>query len=148
LERFIGWLNFSNLADFLSIIGFFLSVYVSLGIRKIKKEFLFRARLPDLLKQLQKHATALSTLLDDFQNNQDKIIEELSIAKVNINSLYNKSAGEVKGSLKKLDVSIDNFLLGQDKNSKIIRGIYLQMNMVIQEINNLKEDEKWRQGNG
>lgn len=144
------WVNFSNLSDLASIIGFFLTVYVSRGVRKIEKEFLFRARLPSLLKQLQSHATTLSTHLQNFPNSENEVIEELSIAKVNINSLYRKSSGEIKISLKKLEIEIEKFLneKSNDNSKKDIRKIYLAMNMVIQEITNLREDEKWRQGNG
>ncbi len=150
MQVLIDWLSFSNISGLASIFGLFLTIYVFLSIRKIEKEFLFRVRLPSLLRKLQQHASNLSKLLQQYPESENEIIEELSIAKVNINSLYKKSTGSIKTSLHKLETNIEEYrntkIAKQTKES--IREIYVEMNMVIQEINNQKDDDKWRQRGG
>lgn len=149
MQQIFDWFTFSNISGLASIVGLFFTIYVFLGIRVIQKEFLFRIRLPSLLKKLQQHASTISNQLQKYPETKHEIIEELSIAKVNINSLYKKSSGSIKTSLKKLETNIDVFRKSEltDNSKQSLREIYMEMNMVIQEISNLRDDDKWRQGN-
>jgi len=97
---------------------------------------------------MQGHASAISGELANFPKTRNAIIEELAIAQVNIQSLENKSFGSMRSSLKRLRLDIENLRKTQNIEKDSIRSVYLGMNMVIQEITNLREDDKWRQGNG
>ena len=148
MEIIFSWLNLERLGSLASIIGLVLTIYVFFGVRKIKQDFLFRVRLPSLLKKIQKHASTISIGLSDFPKSKNAIIEEFAIAEVNIQSLENKSSGAIRSSLKQLRLNIEKLRKTEYIEKDSIRATYLQMNMVIQEITNIQEDDKWRQGNG
>lgn len=150
LQELLDWCTLSNISGVASIIGLFLTIYVFLSVKKIENEFLFRVRLPSLQKKIQQHASNLSTLLQNYPESKNEIIEELSIAKVNINSLHKKSTGSVRNSLKKLETKIEEIRKNKlpDDSKHELREIYLELNMVIEEITNLREDDKWRQRGG
>ena len=114
----------------------------------MKQEFLFRARLPSLLKKIQSHASSISSELPNLPDSGHTIIEELAIAQVNLQSLESKSFGSMRTSLKKLRLNIEKLRKNREIDKESIRAVYLEMNMVIQEISNIREDDKWRQGNG
>ena len=148
METIPSWVNLEHIGSFASIVGLVLTIYVFMGVRKIKQEFLFRARLPSLLKKIQGHASTISSELPKLPESKNVIVEELAIAQVNIQSLENKSSGSMRISLKKLRIEIENIRKTDDINKEPVRAIYLDMNMVIQEISNIREDDKWRHGNG
>ena len=148
MEILLSWFNLEHIGSFASIVGLGLTVYVFMGVRKIKQEFLFKARLPSLLKKIQGHASTISSELPKLPESKNVITEELAIAQVNIQSLENKSSGSMRSSLKKLRIEIENIRKDNDIKKDGIRAIYLDMNMIIQEISNIREDDKWRHGNG
>ena len=148
MEILPSWFNLEHIGSFASIVGLGLTVYVFMGVRKIKQEFLFKARLPSLLKKIQGHASTISSELPKLPESKNVITEELAIAQVNIQSLENKSSGSMRSSLKKLRIEIENIRKDNDIKKDGIRAIYLDMNMIIQEISNIREDDKWRHGNG
>jgi hypothetical protein len=142
-------LTFANVASMASIAGFLVSLFVYLTVRNIRREFLFRARLPMLHKSLQKHASQLSRYLQDYDNYRDFIDEELSLAEVNVASLHNKARGPLRKNLGGLTADIKEYRNRKTPNSKSdLRSIYLKLNMRIQEITNLRADEQWGENNG
>lgn len=125
-----------------SIVGLLISVYLFFAIRAIKRNYLFRARIPALQKKLKKHASNISSALQQYDETQDEILSELSLAEVNLISLKSKTNGTLKASLSKTVKELQSFRkkgISKDK----IRSIYLSINMRIQEIENYREDEKW-----
>lgn len=148
VESLFLWLTFDHIGGLASIVGLGFTIYVFFGVKKIKQEFLFRARLPSLLKKIQNHASTISVELTNLPGSSHTIIEELAIAQVNIKSLENKCFGTMRASLKKLRLNIEGIRECENVDKDSIRAVYLEMNMVIQEISNVQEDDKWRQGNG
>lgn len=148
-EQLYYLMSLPSIGSVASIIGLVLTIFIYFGVRKIRRDFLFRARIPALLKKLQKHASKLSRCLQDYSNTKEATDEELSIAEVNLVSLYQKSYGPLKKSLKSLIKDIRRFRKDDSRSTKQnLRSIYLNINMVVQEINNLREDEKWGATNG
>ena len=148
METSASWIDLESIGSFASIAGLVVTIYIFFGVRKIKQEFLFRVRLPGLLKKIQNHASAISGELSTFPDSKNAILEELAIAQVNIKSLESKSFGTMRSSLKKLRLNIEQLRGKREIEKDSIREIYLEMNMMIQEISNIREDDKWRQGNG
>lgn len=69
-------------------------------------------------------------------------MEELSLAEVNSLSLQSKTTGKMKSSLKALVIEIRNYKKSGGSEEGL-RKIYLSLNMVIQEIANYRDDDKW-----
>lgn len=64
-----------------STIGLFITLKVAWDVREIRKSYLRRARLPEILAQLGKHRVDISQLLGDVARNahdiRDKLVPEI-----------------------------------------------------------------------
>ena len=67
------------LADLASITALFISIYLIIALKQIRKHFLFKARFPELKNSLEKMASQLSELLNEYQNSV-KDIKHLFLA--------------------------------------------------------------------
>jgi hypothetical protein len=146
LKWITSLLTFENVANLASIGGFLITIFVYRSLRNIRREFLFRATLPTLFKSLQKHASSLSGYLQDFNSYAEAIDVELSTAEVNILNLHAKARGSLKKNLLVLSTEIKKYRdasSSRQRSKADVRSIYLKLNMVIQEISNLRADEKW-----
>lgn len=70
----------------LSILGFFITIYVLIEVRHIKSAFLARARLPDLIKELSKTGSALNSDLDNWEHQKNKARSQIKVAATLIQS--------------------------------------------------------------
>ncbi len=138
----VAYFTLGNIGGVASILGFFLTIYVFLTIRAIKRNYLFRARVPILQKKLQKHASSISSMMHSYSDSKNIIMKELSLAEVNSLSLQSKTKGKMKSSLKAL-VSDIRYYKKSGGSKEDLRKIYLSLNMVIQEIANYRDDDKW-----
>jgi hypothetical protein len=131
-------------ASIASILGFFISVLVLYKVRNIEKRFLFNVRVPKLLNQIKSHSTNISEYMLVFDSSKDSIITELSKCEVNLNNLIKKvpfnSKKNLKKLVKKMKVLRNN---KQDMTEENVNDVYLELNMIILEISNIKEDFKW-----
>lgn len=140
-----SYMSFSNLGSAASIIGLFLTIYLFFAIRTIKRNYLFRARIPALLKKLKKHASGISSALQRYEESDEQVANELSLAEVNLISLKGKTKGKIKATINEAVKDIQKYR--KDGGSKKdLRAIYLSINMRIQEIENYREDDKWENG--
>lgn len=147
IDSFLIWvdsnLTLTNIANWASIAGLFLSLFLLYSIRSIKKKYIFKGTAPQLQKNLEKHASNLSTYLQDFTENTHPINEELSFAEVNVSSLYSLSDKPTKKRLKILTNRIKKYRKKGNGAKQDVREIYLELNMCIQQIKNSLEEEQW-----
>jgi hypothetical protein len=144
--------KFSDLADILSVIGFGitliglgLTIYVLLTIRKIKSYYVFKARVPDLLKAMSKHGSKLAQFHNDFENSKPQILLEVGQAEVTLKSLNAKVDKQIKISINEVAKQISDYKTYQEKSRAW--NIYISLQKVNQEITNLQEDRKWESNN-
>jgi hypothetical protein len=144
VESLLAWLRFwlSPLGDVASLVGFALTVYVSFGIRKIRKFYVLRARLPELNKRLRTHASNLSNHLNDFRAFRDEALKELTTAEVTLRSLKGKLSGPsrraVKDSLSRLKQLDRSRLIEQQ-----LREVYLQLVGTHEQLKEEERNLKW-----
>jgi hypothetical protein len=103
MEPFTVWIidfKFSDFADVLSVIGFCFTIYVLLTIRKIQNYYVFKARVPDLLKKISKHTSQLSQLHNEFEHSKPQILLEIGQTEVALKSLDKKVNRTIKNSIK------------------------------------------------
>ena len=96
LSDFITILNedyFSAAGVLSSIAGFLLSVFVLLAVRKIKKFYIFTARVPLVNEKLVDIASSISDHLNSFDGYTTKTFKILADAEINLKSLSRKVDG-------------------------------------------------------
>lgn len=149
MEAFNAWIenfSFSSFADVMSVIGFCFTIYVLLTIRKIKNFYVFKARVPDLLKKVTKQASQLSQFHNNFEDSKPQILLVIGQVEVTLKSLNKKVDRQVKNSIKEVSKHISGYKTNRDKSR--LWDIYVSLQKVNQEIVNLQEDRSWETNNG
>lgn len=137
-------MSLSDIGSYASILGFLLTVAILVSLRNIQKKFLFKVRISDLHHNIKKHASELSSLIQNYSSNKNEIEELLAKALADIASLEQKASGSLRQNLKVLSEDIKKYRSNHSHKTKsMLRDIYTDMNLVIQEIYNIREDAKW-----
>jgi len=102
----------SIIAKIITVVGFFLTIYVFCIVKIIKNSFFKKGRLPDQYKVFDKSVSELSKLLVKTDENQDKILQIIIKIHVTINWFNRNLDGEIKSLCKRIikDTKINNDL--------------------------------------
>ena len=127
-----------------SILGLLITIWILFNLNRIRKDFLFKARIPQLIQKLEKHSSLLSTYLQDFGGSRQMINLELGKCRANLRSLRSKLPRNSKRSVKKLEKQIQKNTPTKAESSKdTIWEIYTDLNSLIEDMKNLEQDKKW-----
>lgn len=126
------------IASWASIISLFLTVYVALGIRKIRNNYIFRLRAPQFVKTISKQASMLIDYANDFTNNQQEIGDELARLDVRLKAMQGRMRGESKKAVKELRSRIKTYEREPDEIK--VRSAYRSAQRVIEEVREFQEN--------
>ncbi|MCL4705750.1 hypothetical protein KJ068_11345 [bacterium] len=132
---------FTAVVNFLSLISFLLTVSVFLTLRKIRRNYVFKGRVPKLAEDLKKHSSKIIECLNNFDGFLPEIQEELARAKVTTKYLIKNTDGSLRDAIQQLDSKINTY--ETDTGESELRKIYLEMVSVNTEILNTFEDKTW-----
>lgn len=79
--------NLSDYGSWASIIGFFISVLTLVLVKRLKKSFMFRARVDAQGDFLQEKSAELSNLLATYKTSSDDVAQILAKVKVKLRAL-------------------------------------------------------------
>lgn len=147
-----------------SILSLALTFAIFLGIRKIKRFYIFTARVPDLNERLIKIASNISSALTSGSFDTTTLTEILADAEVTLKSLTRKVKNPLRSDANKIIKEIRNLercngffckLLGfwgsknapddEDSYENQIRKIYLDLYRLNAECREVYEDARWEQ---
>ena len=152
------FITISSLASIFSLIITIL-VYKNLG--KIRKQYMFTARIPEINQKLSETVLSISEQLNIFDGFTTTIYKLLAEAEINLKSMSRKSSGSLKKETDFLISDIKNIVKRRsfldkvtfdvfrksinDKYSqkKILQGIYVVLYKVVSECNENIKDSKW-----
>lgn len=140
--EFIQNINLSDIGSVASIIGLLLTVVVFLNIRSIKRFYVFRARVPELLERLIEQSSKISTYQNDFVNSSQEIDIVVAQVEITLKSLKQKLSGSVKSSVGKILKQLER-LVNQSKTSANLWSLYIDLQKLIAEVQELQSDLKW-----
>lgn len=144
-----GWDTLSRAADFATLVGLALTILTFMRLRKIQSTFLFQARTPELLASLRTHGSRISELLRDFKTNKHDLHIELGQCLANIDSLRTKLPGDPRKTATQLAKQIRAIRKPRkDMNESDVWAMYSELNVLIQRVQNLEADLKWRPADG
>lgn len=141
------WVN--DIASICSIIGLCISIYLLFAIKFIKKSFLRRARLPDVIKELTSVNKGLYNNLKDWENESLHGIEKLKISIGLLENLKPKlpvtEKKLVSQYLKKVKPTKYLFFANKINNleSEAAWDLYSDLSGLITSLDQLKEDSRW-----
>lgn len=139
------WLENLTLSDWgnvSSIAGLGVTLFVAWSVRRLRQQYSFKARLPQILHKLSERASALSSLLNDFERNRGDIQLELSQTKPLLKSLRSKLSRAQRKSCKNLNAEID-LALRVPVYRKSVWNVYVSIQTLIQELEELNQDLEW-----
>jgi hypothetical protein len=130
----INWIshNFGNIANYSSIFGFLISCYVMYNLKKIRKHYEFKARIPEIVAQLNAFSKDLNDFINDIASNRNEIILTIKKLEYTLKSLKKKSNEEITKSIKTLLRKTKNL-----KRGRPVRFIFFSKQTWV------FEDETW-----
>ncbi len=133
--------NLSLFGSVASILGLLVSIYVLREIRNLKKKFLFRARVPQLLNAIKGYSKGISSKLRDFEGSKRELETDLSKCNATLKNLSLKVDGNAKEITKRLTKKIRKQKQPLKKDE--IWEIYNDLQALIESLSHLQKDIKW-----
>lgn len=147
---------FTALASLSSVVSLILTFFVFIGVGKIRKFYIFTARIPELSERLSEMASNISSALNGDDSESVKTKQTLAEAEVALQSLCRKSSNPIKGSAKRVIdeirefngqrswFSVSNNSHGQSPEQQL-RSIHIALYKLVAEIKEVYEDKRWEQ---
>ncbi|WP_035242182.1 hypothetical protein [Desulfobacter vibrioformis] len=141
------WLT--DFASICSILGLFVSLFVWIEAKKIRKSFLRRARLPEIMKEVTQANNNLSKNLKNWNESKRNGFEQLSIAKSLLENLEgklpDKERKKVRIFCKKLEIKKMLIFTVPIANIEEDQAweLYTQLTGLITSLEQLSKDSKW-----
>jgi predicted PurR-regulated permease PerM len=135
-------MGITDIGSVASILGLVLTILIFLSLRKIRRFYVFTARVPELLDKLTKHAGKISEYQKEFSNSQQEIELELSKAEVVLKSLKKKVSRQTKSSINNVLKTVKTYY-NSISDSKSLWEVYVKIQILIDEIKELQLDIKW-----
>lgn len=137
----------SNYGSMASIIGLLISLVTLILVKAIRKQFLFRLRIDEHSESLGEIASNLSHLLTSFIGNEEEIDELLAVANVKLRNIQKGASGDLLSDVKKARKKIARYRwrhrIGIEwlkPEEKLARQIYTGINVVVEEMSNVKTE--------
>lgn len=129
-----------------SILGLLVSVYVLWEVRQIRRQFLLRLRIGDLLQALQNQAAEMSTSLNDFEESHHEVGVIFAHCESTLQNLQSKLSGDEKRQIRNLIKSLRSYhrlgFLRKKRNLDYDEAwrAYTALQGIIESIRHLRED--------
>jgi hypothetical protein len=127
------------IANYLGIIGFFVTIYIAWSIRKVRNRYIFRIKAPQFVKALSKQASMLIDYANEFVSNQAVIGDEFARIDVRLKAMQGRMTGGAKKAVKDLRKLIKEYERAPANEGKF-RLAYRGVQRVIEEVKEYQED--------
>lgn len=136
-----------DLNSSLSFIGFLITAYTLYEVKRIKSSFLARARLPDIIKELGKAGSALSTILGTWPNQRNDARSHIKVSATLIKSALPMLTGTNKKELSKIQERLSRAAIGFSNpvfpNTDEAWDIYSDIQSCITTLTQVSKNMKW-----
>lgn len=130
-----------NIGDVASVIGFLISAYVLFELIIIKRKFLFKARIPDLIKSLKNHTMEMSQRLNAFDGSKRELETDLTRCGATLKNLKSKVDRNTRQITKQLIKRIQK--RNKPPQKEEMWQIYNDLQALIDSLGHLQKDSKW-----
>jgi hypothetical protein len=143
LFHFFSDITLSDIGSIASIIGLIFTILVLIDVRRLKSYYLFTARMPELARKLREHTLNIAEYLSDFEKSIQDISVELARLEVVLNSLSRKLDRTSSETVVQLLKYLKNYDVERAGKTGL-RKIHVYVNKILDEIEDLQEDLKWK----
>lgn len=150
---------YSAIGTTASLLSLLLTGFVLWNLRRIKKHYIFTARSPDLIERLRKHASQISTYLNDPEGFESETSVELARMEATLLSLQRVMARPHKWPIRDLLETVRSnelsstrrrnsyykYLLKiREKNKdSTLRIVYLETVKLVEQLDDIQEEQRW-----
>lgn len=142
---FPQWLQDINIA--LGLIGFVITLVVMIQVGTIKRSFRSRARLPEIITELEKSGSALNKALDGWPARRNDAQSHIKIAASLIQSTLqfvpNPTKKQAKLTHKKLETAAKTFTESKYDSAGAVWDLYSDIQSVIVSLNQATRNLNW-----
>src|SRR5215208_3669499 len=130
-----------TIADVLSILGFVLTVVVYVNVRKIKRGYLFVARVPELIEKLRINAAELVPLQLTFKDSTEQVQLTLGEAEGLLESIRSKVDGSPRAAVVRALKHVRRF--PEKATASGLRETYVEIQKCLVVLREHERDLKW-----
>lgn len=127
--------------NLLSILGFFVTIYVGFGIRKIRSQYVAKIRVPALKAQLQNHVSTLSSYLNDYTNNKNLIVTEIAQLDPVLHALKKRLKWSERNKIKQVLDMLERRRKYMENNEAGVREFFNYLHGLISELEQWENDK-------
>lgn len=129
------------------VLGFFITVYVTFQVRSIKRSFLSRARLPELVQDLEKAGSALSASLDGWPIRKNHARSQIKIAASLLHSatsILPKDERKIASAANmKLRSAAERLDTAEFECADLVWDLYADVQSTITSLKQVSKNRKW-----
>ena len=134
---------FVAVVNITSLVGFIITLWVFVEIRRIRSHYVFKGRVPQHTKKLKRSASKIADYMNDFEDMLPQIKLELVSIEVELESLAKKLDRRSRQSINELLKRIRLCVGDRSKSISDLRGIYRDLHRVIARVEELQKDLNW-----
>lgn len=139
------WLQDINTA--LGLIGFVITVWVMIQLGSIKRSFRSRARLPEIILELEQSGSALNKALAGWPTQRNDAHSQIKVASSLIQSALqfvpNPTKRRAKFTQKKLETAARKFTEREYNNAGAVWDLYSDIQSTIVSLNQVNRNLNW-----
>ena len=146
----LEWLkNIGNLGSLASILGLLLTIFILLEARKIRKSFILRARLPQLIRDLTTSTSQLSEHLKILEEDKQPALKSLAEVKALLDNISSKLPAEEKKKVESYLLRLRprsfyffrSTVTDLDEDSAWV--LYTELSGLVMALKQLEKDSRW-----
>jgi len=134
--------SLSVTADVVTIVGALISLWVAITLRQIKRQYAFRARLPELMKTLRAHAKRTSDLMESFEKARTEISTAMVTLESTLRNVKARASGRPRVAAKSLIARLKR--LQRPPTADEVWEVYQDVQGLIQDLQHFEKDAHWR----
>ena len=139
----------SDIGTVSSFVGLFVTIFLLMEARKIRKSFLRRARLPTITREMSKTTSDISSSLKTWSKDKNSALEQFAKLKGLLENIKPKLPSEEKKQINELlnKLQPKRYWLFKSNLSELTEDmawdLYTDLNTVVTSLEQLVKDSKW-----
>lgn len=138
----ITWDALAEVGSVTSILGLIVSGLVLASVETIRRRYLIRARLPDMIEQLSEHASEIVSLVADHPETRHAINVEMAECVGVLKNLEKKIPRDFSGSVRAVRKQVER-CQGSNHEESDVRTIYAELQKLVSGLRNYYRDLRW-----
>lgn len=150
---------YSAIGTTASLVSLLLTGFVLWSLRRIRRHYIFTARSPDLIDRLGKHASEISTYLNDPEGFESETSLEFAKMEATLLSLQRVTTGSNRRPIRSLLETIRNHKLSSTRQTNgnyksllwsskkrenpTLRTVYLETVKLVEQLGDIQEEQRW-----